>query len=109
MPCRDSCASPSMNWDPYPKQDLESMLCALMRFLKMIGESDKDVIAGIDWKEAGVPKEKFVAWWAEHRAKDEARQIKESEDRARAKVLEDARKKARKLLSPEERRLLGIK
>jgi hypothetical protein len=63
-----------------------------------------NVVAKINWKEAGITRKQFEAWWERHKKRDAKR--KAAEDARRAET-EDANKALSKL-SKRERELLGL-
>jgi hypothetical protein len=84
-------------------EEAEAMLCMIMRKMKAGG-----VVLFLeeeDFQEAGVTQVAFDAWWSRHEYQDEARR------KAAIREKEAAKKKQAILnkLTPEERKILGVK
>jgi hypothetical protein len=102
MPCTDG----GVPYGPTREEVLDSkapaMLCGLIGALE---KSDfLDALDRIDWKEAGVSRAEFNAWWKQHREQDEDRRVREAEKA----IKEKAKKEALAKLTPEERKALGV-
>jgi hypothetical protein len=88
--------------------ELEAMLCGVFSLLEAGFESHgitfylQAVLEKVDWAEAGVSMTQAKAWWADHKAHDEARKRKE------AVILAAKRAAALAKLTPSERELLGV-
>lgn len=77
----------------------ERMLCGLCRRAEtlMRGTPGGDILIA--------PDPTLVAWWRDHKVKDDARMARETADRVRSKIA----KRAAAKLTPEERAALGIR
>lgn len=53
-------------------------LCAIMTVIERRGWLS-GVLMTVDWEEAGIRKNDLVAWWEEHKARDQDRRAKEAE------------------------------
>ena len=110
MPCRSDgyeiseSESHQISSEELKKIDfLEAALCATIREF----EAHDLSLDYIDYKEAGITKKQLVDWFRQHKKKDDER-IK-NEAKKLAKLKKSAEEKAKKLLTAEERKILGLK
>lgn len=92
-------------------EKIEAMLCMVLTTLEEENELGhfKELF---NYKESGVSREELMLWWREHREADAKRRREEYEaaEKARKKAEREAeRQKVLEKLSPEERKLLGVK
>lgn len=110
MPCR------SDGWDTpeTPKRNgldidqFEATLCALFTMIEVNapeGESLKEALDKVNWREAGVKRGHVEAWWTRHKRQDEDRRKREAAEKRKAEL----RKVAIGKLTPEELDVLGIR
>ena len=108
MPCRDY-------YDDHPEQYFrdvtepalkkqisfaESALCATLAALRTYTDDKQDMFSLINYEEAGITKAELKAWYKTH---------SELDVKHRAMEAEKKRKAALAKLTPEERKLLGVK
>lgn len=106
MPCRDYSDDVRLNEQEVLYSKYRAAFCAVMTFLSNSSfELYDDVLAGIDWRSAGITKKEFLALWNDHQREDAKRREQEEATRRR----EETRKKALSKLTPEERKILGLK
>jgi hypothetical protein len=100
MPCTDGGV-------PYGPTEAERYcepaLCAVLHVLES-NEQLPEVLAAVDWREAGVAKRWVERWWARHKQEDARRREYEAEQKQARKLAARARAK----LTPAERRALGL-
>ena len=94
MPCNDGGPSPR----EVEYENTNALLCAIVRVLENSGNLDH-ALNSVDWKEAGVTKATFHAWWEKHKRLDEERRVREVAAARRAELVRSAESK----LTPEER------
>lgn len=95
----------------------ESALCGVLRAVEdNVISYYNDLWAVIDYKGAGISRKKLEKWFTKHKALDEKikkqeieRIIREREQAERQKQITKKRDAALVKLTPEERKLLGIK
>lgn len=63
----------------------EAMLCALINAIDSEHELTAMLDFRVNWKEAGITRQEFNAWRAEHRRRDEQRRKKEQERQQKAR------------------------
>lgn len=91
---------------------LEAALCATIRaFAAAENEADEievvdETLNCIDYEEAGITKKQLMDWFIKHKKKDDKRKSKNEKKFALKKSAEE---KVRKLLTAEERKILGLK
>lgn len=101
MPCRDREGEEIQH--PYVDPVVEPALCAICTVLEQ--ELDcpfKELLSRVDWKEAGITRRDFEAWWNKHKREDAARRRAEDEQRKQDVLIQKALSK----LTAEERRLV---
>ncbi len=104
MPCRDWVADEEDRQVAREEHEiLETGMCAVLTVLENSNQFE-DMMATIDWDEAGISRWKLEKWWEDHKKKDAKRRA-EAEKAARASEL---RKKALSKLSYEEKKALGL-
>lgn len=118
MPCRDDGWPENNSAYEVTRDRLnrrEAMLCAVLRTIEAMptqgsspAENLMEFLDQVDWREAGVRKHQLVQWWEQHKEKDNARLAAEAKKRERARLKAEAEAKAKALLTPEERKILGI-
>ena len=115
MPCRSDYEIPnSYELDRAREriEFLEAALCAVMtQRASDLGGDPEDVYAGIDYNEAGITKKELKKWWEAHQAKDaerRAREERERQEKLEKQRLARERKKLLAMLTPEQRKLLGV-
>jgi len=115
MPCRNDY-DPSMNSNIFKdcnhsafNAELEVVapaLCAVFRKLEAEhGLLMEGFLNQIDWRGAGVTKKEVLSWWNTHKEQDERRREREAQEAAAKKL----KKAALAKLTPEERKLLGVR
>lgn len=106
MPCRDDWGDEDLSRrsTAAERNMLAASLCAVMTVLEKT-KPLKTLLNEIDWDEAGVKPEEFMRWWREHKAEDARRRKAEAKERER----NAARAAAMTKLTPEERKLLGVR
>jgi hypothetical protein len=82
---------------------IQAMLCGICTSMEKDGSMEV-TLSLVDWKEAGVSRYEFEAWWSEHKDKDKARRLQEHHEKKRQKNIDKALRK----LTPAERRILGL-
>lgn len=89
----------------------EAMLCAILTQL----EKDNllaTVMSVANWDEAGISHAYAHDWWEKHKAMDEFRRKKEADAIARRLAKEERERQRQEVLarlSPEERKILGVR
>ena len=106
MPCRD--------WDvPHSGSTVvdkgaavaKAGLCAVLTVLESDDAAFADMLKKINWKEAGITKREMLLWWESHKEQDARRRERMAEQLREIKIRKDALAK----LTPEEKKVLGIK
>jgi hypothetical protein len=114
MPCRDpdyllpseqEAINASRKKEEKKLAFLEAALCAALRGLEC--ESGDEMYLHIDFKEAGIEQKELMDWYKVHKKKDAERLKREKEKEQRLK--KSALEKVNKLLTSEERKILGLK
>lgn len=106
MPCRDEWAEEQDRKAAFRELAMvRASLCAVLTFIEGDKSAFDAMLKDIDWKEAGVSKREFLAWWEDHKVEDAMRRKQEAAER-RAKEI---RKAALAKLTPEEKKILGVK
>lgn len=115
MPCRSDYETPNTYELDRARERiefLEAALCAVMtQRASDLGGDPEDVYAGIDYNEAGITKKELKKWWEAHQVKDAERRAREERDRQEKlekQRLARERKKLLAMLTPEQRKLLGV-
>lgn len=125
MPCIND--SSDRIHEVYKDRDTkEAMLCGLMSMLDGLVNSHNDAyytsaergyetpgsviyidyfLDKIDFKKAGFKKKELIEWWDEHKRKDIAKRKEEMKEQKNS----EARAAALEKLTPDERKLLGLK
>lgn len=101
MPCNDG-GGPGFGRTEYVYRDnpkVAAILCAIIR------KHGVEILKALDYAEAGVSYSEAVAWWKAHEKRDSERKAREVEAAQR----EERIRRAKSKLSPEERKLLGLK
>lgn len=105
MPCLDCGPNYTVSTKEIDRmRNAEALLCAITSVLQKKGMLST-TLTSVNWKEAGISIMVFDEWWAEHLKKDVARRKRENEQAERQRKIDAARSK----LTPEERKLLGLK
>jgi hypothetical protein len=108
MPCLDGGWSDEVrvNRDDVAEHKmLEASMCGILTVLeKQHGDID-ELLAQVDWKEAGVKRKTVETWWKAHKKKDEERRVREEATRRKEELKASALAK----LTPEEKMAIGIK
>lgn len=102
MPCNDS-------WPDGRVTEVESgtqtqRLCAVFTVLERQRALSK-ILDVVDWAEAGVTRASTEAWWARHKKEGLARRNRERD----ARLAKAERERVLKTLTPEQKKVLGIK
>jgi len=105
MPCRDWTVEDRYSEISKEKAMLRASLCALMTALETDDAAFGAILKKIDWKEAGVTKRELLMWWEDHKEQDRVRKVRETKEAAEKKLRAEALAK----LTPEEKKVLGIK
>ena len=106
MPCRDEWAEEQDRRAAFQELALvRASLCAVLTFIEGDDTAFAAMLKDIDWKEAGVSKREFLAWWEEHKIEDALRRKREAEEKREKEI----RKTALAKLTPEEKKILGVK
>jgi|SanBayMetagenome_1026888.scaffolds.fasta_scaffold63463_2 hypothetical protein len=106
MPCRDDMAEDMWRREAAEKAAMvEASLCAVITLLEKDPAGFALMLKQIDWKEAGVSKREFMRWWEDHKEIDAARRVREAKEKAKKKLRDGALAK----LTPEEKKILGVK
>lgn len=93
MPCFDGSAPYPPSREEVLDDKMPAVLCSLVSRVGI-----DQIIALVDWKEAGVTQAEFQEWWVLHLQRDiDHRQIYEQQERIKA-----LRKQAKDKLTPEE-------
>lgn len=79
-------------------------LCAVFTVLERQRALDK-VLDSVNWEEAGVTRASTEAWWQRHKREDLARRKRERE----ARMKEAERLRVLRTLTPEQKKILGLK
>ncbi len=103
MPCTDSGPREPSTQERQDAHNVPAMLCALLTVLEGQGTLE-EVLASVDWKEAGVSLPWLRYWWEKHQDEDRERRAQEAEVHRRVA----ARQAALAKLTPEERKLLSL-
>ena len=112
MPCRDWTVEDEWRLKERDAKDKEMLmlrasLCALLT--KMEANMPKKTFGqwldAVDWEEAGVTKRELMTWWEDHKEQDRVRRERMAEQLREIKL----RKEALAKLTPEEKKVLGIK
>ena len=102
MPCYDGAAE--MTAAEERANEFESLLCGIATVLEQQNMLD-NVLRAVNWSETGLGRYHFDRWWHDHKVQDKQRRM---EDQAQ-KEAEKLRQSVLSKLTPEERRVLGIK
>jgi hypothetical protein len=106
MPCTDGSDFNTpirLSEDEYHRLTAcEASLCGIMYAMEKHGPLA--VLERVDWRETGVTRQRFDAWWEEHKQKDAARRELELQQARQEKL----RRKAIKKLTREEQLALGL-
>ncbi len=106
MPCRDEMVEDMWRREAAEKAAMvEASLCAVMMVLESDDKTFKSTLKKIDWKEAGVTKRQFLSWWEDHKEVDAKRRERMAAQLREIKIRKDALAK----LTPEEKKILGVK
>lgn len=108
MPCRDWTVEDEWRMrDAKEMVMLRSSLCAVLTKMEsnMPKKTFEQWMDAIDWKESGVTKDELMTWWEDHKEEDARRRAREAKEAAEKKI----RKQALAKLTPEERKILGVK
>lgn len=120
MPCYDG--GYPYDRQPQPRtyhgltaEQLEAALCGITTVLEAdlaaagaSGHSLSAWLASVDWKEVGITRKQFMAWWKAHKASDQARREREERQERERQQAEALRKSALKKLTPAEMIALGL-
>ena len=106
MPCRDWTVEDEWRMKgSVEKAMLSASLCAILTLLEKDPDGFALMLKKIKWKEAGVSKRELMRWWEDHKEKDVKRRERMAEQLKEIKIRKDALAK----LTPEEKKILGIK
>lgn len=106
MPCRDEMVEDMWRREAAEKAAMvEASLCAVITLLEKDPAGFALMLKQIDWKEAGVKKRQFLSWWEDHKEEDAKRRERMAAQLREIKIRKDALAK----LTPEEKKILGIK
>jgi hypothetical protein len=106
MPCRDEWASEQEIRADYKELRLvQAGLCAVLSYLDSHQMAFPIMLQSINWKEAGISEKEFVGWWEAHKVEDRMRREREAAEDRKKKLRQSALDK----LTPEEKKVLGLK
>lgn len=104
MPCRDYDESYDRQQTQKENDKLTKFLCTILSTLEL--ENELGHFAELfDYKEGGISRKELFAWWEAHKEEDRKRKER-AREAAERKEKKDA---ALSKLTPEERKLLGVK
>lgn len=105
MPCRDGMEDLRRSEEYAERALIRASLCAVLTVLESDDAAFASMLKKIDWKEAGVSKREFLTWWEDHKEEDRVRRERMAEQLREIKI----RKEALAKLTPEEKKILGVK
>lgn len=105
MPCRDWTVEDRYSEISKELSKVSASLCAVLTVLEGDDAAFSAILKKIDWKEAGITKREFLMWWEDHKEQDKIRRARVAKELREIKIRKDALAK----LTPEERKILGVK
>ncbi len=112
MPCNDGADVRYYYEEDLKKlKKVEAALCGVLTVLENVPDdwginlTVDDILDVVDWKEAGIKRAWLEDWWEEHKKEDASRREREEQNR----ITQAKRAEALSKLTPEERKLLGIR